>query len=158
MNDEQFVAVRALHGRERFEHLLKRICDTEQVFVLADEDDDLIVLRDEDNAAPPQVPIWPHPRYVEAYRESFGGGAGHGSMELQEFVDDLLPELAEGGVELVVMPTEQGQALTLAADELRKAVISYHEEWYGGWPKDERLDGIGPLPNGYAATNNQESH
>jgi uncharacterized protein DUF2750 len=134
VNDEQFAAVRALRGRERFEHLLKRICDTEQVFLLADEDDQLIVLKDEHNAAPPQVPIWPHPRYVEAYRESRGGGAGYDSMELQEFVDDLLRDFAEDGVQLVVMPTEPGHVVTIAADELREAIIAYHEEWYGGWP------------------------
>ena len=134
VNDDQMAGVSALSGRERFEHLLKRICDTEQVFLLTDEDDQLIVLKDEGNAAPPQLPIWPHPRYVEAYRQSRGGGAGYGSMKLQEFVDDLLRELADDGVELVVMPTEQGQAVTIAADELREAIIAYHEEWYGGAP------------------------
>jgi hypothetical protein len=33
------------------------------------------------------------------------------------------------------MPTEHQTAVAIAADELRKAIISYHEEWYGGWPK-----------------------
>jgi hypothetical protein len=33
------------------------------------------------------------------------------------------------------MPSEQGAVVTIAPDELRKAIISYHDEWYGGWPK-----------------------
>jgi Protein of unknown function (DUF2750) len=56
-------------------------------------------------------------------------------MELTEFVDDVLPHLAQEGVDVVVMPTEQGSVVAIAADELRKAIISYHEEWYGGRPK-----------------------
>jgi Protein of unknown function (DUF2750) len=134
VHDKEFESVSALRGRARFEHLLKRICDTETVFLLVDGDE-LIVLTDEENPAPPQVPVWPHPRYAEAYRASVGGGAGYGSIELKEFVDDLLPHLAQEGVELAVMPTEQGSVVTIAADELRNAIISYHDEWYDGWPK-----------------------
>jgi hypothetical protein len=26
----------------------------------------------------------------------------------------------------------------LRADELRRAILSYHDEWYGGWPKEVR--------------------
>jgi hypothetical protein len=135
VNDRQFAAVAALEGRERFEHLLKRICDTEIVFLVVDDDGELIVLKDKENPAPAQVPIWPHPRYAEAYRASLGGGADYGSIELTEFVEDLLPYLSEEGIQLVVMPTEEGRALAIAADELRKSIISYHDEWYGGWPK-----------------------
>jgi uncharacterized protein DUF2750 len=135
VNDKEFASVSGLEGRQRFEHLLKRICDTETVFLLIDDDGGLVVLTDEENAAPPQVPVWPHPRYAEAYRASFGGGAGYGPMELGEFVDDVLPHLAQEGANLVAMPTEQQPAVAIAADELRKAIISYHEEWYGGWPK-----------------------
>ena len=135
INDEEFASVSALEGRQRFEHLLKRVCDTETVFLLIDDDDGLVVLADEENAEPPQVPVWPHPRYADAYRASFGGGAGNGPMELTEFVDDVLPHLAQEGANVSVMPTQQKTAVVIAADELRKAIISYHEEWYGGWPK-----------------------
>jgi Protein of unknown function (DUF2750) len=135
VHDKEFESVSALEGRQRFEHLLKRVCDTETVFLLIDDDDGLVVLTDEENTAPTQVPVWPHPRYAEAYRATVGGGAGYGSMELTEFVDDVLPHLAQEGVDVVVMPTEQGSVVAIAADELRKAIISYHEEWYGGWPK-----------------------
>jgi hypothetical protein len=136
VHDKEFASVSGLEGRQRFEHLLKRICDTEVVFLLADEDGELIVLTDEeDAAAPPQVPVWPHPRYAEAYRASVGGGAGYSSVELTEFVDVLLPHLAEEGAVVVVMPIEQDSVVAIAADELRNAIISYREEWYGGWPK-----------------------
>jgi Protein of unknown function (DUF2750) len=136
VHDKEFASVSGLEGRQRFEHLLKRICDTEVVFLLADEDGELIVLTDEeDAAAPPQVPVWPHPRYAEAYRASVGGGTGYSSVELTEFVDLLLPHLAEEGAVVVVMPIEQDSVVAIAADELRNAIISYHEEWYGGWPK-----------------------
>ena len=132
VNDDQFASVAALVGRPRFEHLLKRICDTEVVFLLVD-DGDLVVLTDD--GLQPQVPVWPHPRYAEAYRASIGGGAGCAPMELTEFADSLLPDLAQEDAEIVVMPTEQGRVVCIAPDELRRAIISYHDEWYGGWPK-----------------------
>jgi hypothetical protein len=135
IHDREFESVSALEGRPRFEHLLKRICDTETVFLLVDGEGGLIVLTDEENAAPPQVPVWPHPRYAEAYRSSVGGGAGYDSVDLTEFVEEVLPNLEQEGAQLAVMPTEQGAVVTIAADELRKAIVSYHDEWYGGWPK-----------------------
>lgn len=134
VNDTEFASVSALEGRQRFEHLLKRICDTETVFLLID-DDGLVVLTDEENAAPPQVPVWPHPRYAEAYRASFGGGAGHG------------PDGADGvRRRCVATPRAGGRQPCRRADRAAarcrhrggrapKAIISYHEEWYGGWPK-----------------------
>jgi Protein of unknown function (DUF2750) len=143
LNDEEFAAVVALEGRQRFEHVLKRICDTERAYVLADGDD-LVVLRDEDGEAAPQLPLWPHERFADEYRRK-AGGAGHAEIELTELVEELLPELAADGVEIAIMPTEAaGNVPTIAADELRRAVISYHDEWYGGWPKYERLDEIYP--------------
>jgi Protein of unknown function (DUF2750) len=140
LNDHEFAAVSALDGRKRFEHLLKRICDTELVYVLADSEDDLVVLDDDEADAPSQLPIWPHPRYVQAYRASWGGGAECSHVELTPLIEELLPELAEAGVEIVVMPTDvQRSVPALRADELRKAILSYHDEWYGGWPKYARL-------------------
>jgi Protein of unknown function (DUF2750) len=98
--------VSALEGRKRFEHLLKRICDTELVYVLANSGDDLVVLDDDEASGPSQLPIWPHPRHAEAYRASWGGAAGCALVELTPLVEEILPELEEEGVEILVMATE----------------------------------------------------
>jgi hypothetical protein len=133
VNDQEFEAVLGLDAPQRYEHFLKRICDTERVYLLVDGDQ-LVVLSDENGGAPDQLPLWPHPRYGEAYRDEFGG-APLGEMGLEELVERALPSLAEDGVDIAVFPTPKGESPVVPPTRLRDDVLAYHDEWYGGWPK-----------------------
>jgi hypothetical protein len=46
-----------------------------------------VVLVDETGNEPSQYPLWPHPRYAQAYRDNFGGA---------DFVEIDLATLLEG--------------------------------------------------------------
>ena len=133
LSDEQFASVLRLDAPERYEHFLKRICDTERVYLLVD-DDNPVVLKDDAGAEPAQLPLWPHPRYAQAYRDSFGG-ADFAELDLAALVESLLPGMAEDDVEAAVFPTPDGMSPVVPATRLRDDILAYHDEWYGGWPK-----------------------
>ena len=143
VNDQELVAVSALEGQERYEHFVKRICDTERVYMYVGREDEETVLVIEDGGKR-CMPFWPHPRYAEAYTGASEHTYTLAEVDLTEFVDAALPDLAKDGLLVAVMPTDRrGRLLTVPADDLARSIVAYHEEWFGGWPKYSRLDARG---------------
>jgi Protein of unknown function (DUF2750) len=133
LNDEQYESVLALSAPQRYEHFLKRICDTERIYLLEDQGTP-VILSDDTGDARSQLPLWPHPRYAQVYRER-QGGTGHASIDLRALLEEVLPDLAEADIDVAVFPSPEGKAPVVAPERLREDILAYHDEWYGGWPK-----------------------
>lgn len=130
VDDREFAAVVALPASKRYEHFVKRVADTDSAYILAD-DDHPVVLADERGEEPSQLPLWPHPRYADAYRAEFGG-ADRERVDLDELLDELLPAMADDGVDVAVFPTPDGRGVVVPAGRLRDDLLAYLDDWYGG--------------------------
>ena len=130
INEHEFASVTALEAPKRYEHFIKRVADTERAYLLAD-DDWPVVLRDGREEQPAQLPLWPHPRYADAYRQRFGG-AGWAEIDLDQLIDEVLPEMNADGIHIAVFPTSEGKAPVVPAERLRNDLLAYLDEWYGG--------------------------
>jgi hypothetical protein len=133
VNDKEFESVVGLEAGRRYDHFIKRVADTQRVYVL-EHDGSLVSLTDESGDEPDQLPLWPHPRYGEAYRDQFGG-APLAELGLAKLVDDVLPGLAEDGINVAVFPTPDGRGPVVPAQRLLQDLLAYHAEWYGGRPE-----------------------
>jgi hypothetical protein len=90
LQDKEFAAVMSLGPGQRYQHLVGRIADFEEVWSLAGEDGWVLLGDDEGREL---VPIWPHPRYAEVCASAEWPGATPKLIGLLDFLDKWCPGL-----------------------------------------------------------------
>jgi Protein of unknown function (DUF2750) len=111
VSDQQYNAVLALPGPDRYEHLIKRIADEEEVWSLRGPDG-WVLATDEGRDL---VPIWPHPRYAEACAVGEWAGTTPTAISLEEWAADWLSDMEEDGRGVSVFPTPDGRTVVVDA-------------------------------------------
>lgn len=116
---QQFSAVSALSGPERFLHFVKRIADTESVWGLRDKDGWVGVCDDDGNQG---IPFWPHADYAAACAKGEWIGYEAKALSIREFIDAWLPNLDQQGVAVAVFPTLDLSGVFVPALQLKAAI------------------------------------
>jgi Protein of unknown function (DUF2750) len=128
IDDQEFESVRALTPLERYDHFVGRVIDWGVIFTLGDDAEMGVI---EDPSGVRYVNLWPHAPYAEAERERDWEKYEVLSFELDEWLDRLLPDMAERGLSVGVFPVWDHGAWVMGADELVTELRAAISETYG---------------------------
>lgn len=101
VNDQEFAAVSAMPGSERYSHFLQQIADWEEVWSLRGPDGWVLAAADDGR---PLVPVWPHARYAEACALDGWAATSPQAIPLDRWCEVWLPGLARDGRGVAVFP------------------------------------------------------
>lgn len=102
LSPQQHDAVTALDGRQRYQHFIARIADTQVVYGLRTEEGWVSACGDDGVEG---MPVWPHPAYALECATGEWAGATPAEIDVYDFVDDWLPAMASQGIKVIVFPT-----------------------------------------------------
>ena len=114
IDDREFENVIALPAPDRYEHFIRTVGVSEQLWALNSPDGWLLLGDDEDHDA---FPVWPAERYATAYAESNGCIETAEPIPLSTWKDEMLPQLAADGVLVATFPTSSDGGIVLSALE-----------------------------------------
>lgn len=86
VSDQEYKAVVALPGPVRYEHLVKRIVDSAEVWSLKGPDGWALATHEGQEL----IPVWPHPRYAEACASGDWAGTTPEAISLEDWAADWL--------------------------------------------------------------------
>ena len=113
---QQFEAVSALPGPARYKHFVSRVADWQYVWGLRNESGWVAAGDDIGNSG---FPVWPHPDYATACASGEWGGNVPTPIEVHEFIDNWLPNMADKGVLVAVFPTPLLRGVMVTAVQLQ---------------------------------------
>ena len=114
INQKQIDAVLKLSGAERYQHFVKKIADWEEVWGLYQ--DGWALLETENNQQ--AFPVWPAKEYAELCAQNEWSGYEPESFSLDDFMEELLPNLSNDGVLPAVFMTPSCKGVTIDASQL----------------------------------------
>lgn len=109
VSDQEYKAVIALPGPERYEHLVKRIVDSAEVWSLKGPEGWVMASHDGQEL----VPVWPHPRYAEACANGDWAGTTPEVISLEDWAADWLLDMETDGRGVSVFPTPDGRTVVI---------------------------------------------
>jgi hypothetical protein len=104
-------------GPARFKHFINRTADCERLWGLRDAIG-WVALADDSGA--PGFPVWPHPDYAQDCATETWTGSSPAEIDVHEFIEEWLPDMAERGVAVAVFPTPSMKGVWMKPDELRQ--------------------------------------
>jgi hypothetical protein len=113
----QRMALLASAGPARFKHFIGRAADYERLWGLRDATG-WVALADDTGA--PGFPVWPHPDYAQACATETWAGSIPAEIDVHEFTDEWLPNMAERGVSVAVFPTPSLKGVWMKPEELQR--------------------------------------
>ena len=101
---EEFERLTKADAPDQYGYFVQRCVDNEQVWALIDGEDNWAAFGSEDEGV--LLCVWPHPRFAEAC--AYGDWADREAVpvELDVFVEEVLPDLIREGTLVAVFPTE----------------------------------------------------
>jgi hypothetical protein len=112
----QFAALLSSDGPARFKHFIGRATDFEVVWGLRNTDG-WVSLADDTGAR--GFPVWPHPDYATACATESWADCLPAKIDVHEFTEEWLPDMAEQQVRIAVFPTPSMKGVWITAEELR---------------------------------------
>ncbi len=102
----------------RLDHFVQKVQKTGEIWTLA-EGEALLVLGTEDNSQ--FIAVWPHPDYALSWFEDAGiEEADLVAMNLADWLESTLEELAEAQIDVDVFPTCDEDGKVISALDLKK--------------------------------------
>ena len=99
MNTKEFKALMSSSAKSRYEYFIKKVIDFEEVWGLYDKDG-WAVTSDEDGRL--MFPFWPKREFANACAIDEWKSYISCSIDLNEFLEDWLPDMKEDGVMLSI--------------------------------------------------------
>jgi hypothetical protein len=126
LSDQEYAAISQLQGSERYKHFVKRVTDWQAVWGLRNE---FGWVSAADGFGNDGFAVWPHSKYAMACATGEWGGNHPAPIDVHEFVESWLPNMANQNVQVAVFPTKDLKGvmvlpLTLQED-LRKELAQY---------------------------------
>ena len=119
LSAQQFSAVSDLPGPERYKHFVGRVADWQSVWGLRSESG-WVAAGDENGKS--GFPVWPHPDYALVCAVGEWSGTSPSPIEVHEFVESWLPNLAAQGDLVAVFPTPSMRGVLVPATELQEHI------------------------------------
>lgn len=116
LTEKEFDSVTQLDGPARVKHFVSRVADWQKVWGLHSDSGWVSVGDDEGNMG---FPVWPHPQYAAACASGEWAGNRPASIDVHEFVESWLLNMADDVVRVVVFPTPKMNGIFVEAGELR---------------------------------------
>ena len=122
LSPQQFAAVSKLPGPDRYRHFVSRVADWQSVWGLRNEGGWVAA---GDESGTPAFPVWPHPDYAAACALGEWSGNFPAAIEVHDFIDSWLPDMAAEGVLVAVFPTPMLRGAIVPAAQLQAHI---HDE------------------------------
>lgn len=104
-------------GPARFKHFVSRAADCERLWGLRDASG-WVALADETGAL--GFPVWPHPDYATACATETWAGSLPAEIDVHEFTEEWLPDMAARAVSVAVFPTPSMKGVWMKPEELQQ--------------------------------------
>ena len=101
---EEFERLTKADAPDQYGYFVKRCVENEQVWALIDGEDNWAAFGSEDEGV--LLCVWPHPRFAEACAYGDWSGREAVPVDLDVFVEEVLPDLIREGTLVAVFPTE----------------------------------------------------
>ena len=125
LSDHEFAAVTALPGAKRYEHLIKRVADTQEIWSLRTKDGWVLASEDGRECSP----IWPHPRYAEACAVEDWSGSEPAVIAVDDWLDEWLPAMEGEGRAISGFPTPDGRTVLIEPAMMRADLEAELEQY-----------------------------
>jgi hypothetical protein len=119
VRDEEIAGVLRTDGPTRYAHFVAQVADWKLVWGLRASDGWVSV---SDESEVPMFPVWPHEPYAQLLATDSWAEATPSAIEVHEWLETWLPELAADGSKIAVFPTPRGQGVVIEPDRLRRDI------------------------------------
>ena len=107
---EEIRALLSKDGPTRYSYFVKQVADTEQVWGLREPDGWVSV---SDDSEIPMLPVWPHRESAELLVNGTWASASPTPIDLYDWLEEWLPNLAADGDMVAVFPTPVGKGVVV---------------------------------------------
>ena len=101
-------------ARERYEYFIKKVADSQAVWSLWN--DGWALMGDDEGEA---VPVWPHPRFAEAFATAAWEGHRPRKITLEDWLVKWIPGMEADHRKVAVFPVEGGTTTKASPGQLR---------------------------------------
>jgi hypothetical protein len=102
--EKEFETLSAAEAPEQYGYFVERCVENEQVWALIDEEDNWAAFGAPDEGV--MLCVWPHPRFAEACAYGDWSSRETVPVDVEVFVEEVLPDLIREGTLVAVFPTE----------------------------------------------------
>ena len=116
ISPEEIRHVLATDGPTRYSHFVKQVADAEQVWGLRTPDG-WVAMGDDEGSS--MFPVWPHAEYAQLLAMDDWSNAVPTAIDVEDFVEEWLANLADEGDKVAVFPTPGGKGVPVDPLELQ---------------------------------------
>ena len=124
--EKEINSVFLLNGKTRYEYLIKRIVDTEELWLIKLEDKFVLLADDNENEG---IPIWPHIKYIECFICDEWKNAIPFSMPVNIWINKWIPGMINDKINIAAFPNKELKAVFIDPNEHLKH-LNYELEKY----------------------------
>jgi hypothetical protein len=114
-NDKELQAVLSLNGIERYNHLIKKVVDQEQVWSLWHDNGWALA---SDDTGQQLVPIWPHSKYAGLCATGAWTSYRPKAISLEDWQIKWIPGMIRDRRIVAVFPTPASQGVTVSPNRI----------------------------------------
>lgn len=103
VSKEEFAALNKCNPKVRYDYTLKRIADTEIIWIIADEENNPVIQLFQDQKL---FPIWSAREYAEAFREGESEDMECIAISLETFEEYVIDFIESQNLQINVFPTK----------------------------------------------------
>ena len=116
VSDQEYEGVLKAGAAKQYGYLVSRCADWGEVWGLAVAGSDWAMVEDGDGV---RFAVWPHPRYAESCRQRDWSDREPTPIDVETFVDDLIPQLIEDDVGIAAFPLPDRRFTPVSPRRLR---------------------------------------
>ena len=108
-------------AEKRLAYFYGMVATDEQVWLLRDENGDLLLLEDDDGDYPFLLPVWPSRSFAEMEAANIDESYKAFNIPLSNFLDDLLVDIENDGGATAIFPNENDTTIQ-KRDEIKEMI------------------------------------
>jgi hypothetical protein len=116
VSDDEYEGVLKAGAAKQYSYLVSRCADWGEVWGLAIAGGDWAMMNADDGV---RFAVWPHARYAESCRQRDWSDREPTPVDVETFVDDLIPRLIEDDVGIAAFPLPDGRFTPVSPRRLR---------------------------------------
>lgn len=118
MTDAPLTQVLQMDGEERYDYFLSEVAEEREIWILINADNQFLkIVSEEDRVA--YLPVWPSAAFALDYAQATGDLSPK-SISVPDFYRKWVPGLSKDGLQVGVLPGEDGELWITAPEELKK--------------------------------------
>jgi hypothetical protein len=117
VNDIEFVSVLGLVAQKRYEYLVKKVTDWEELWLIGSAKGIATFVGDNGQIL---IPVWPHERYAKSCCIDDYSDCSPEAVSIVDWLNLWLPDLEQADQDVAVFPTPQNKAIIVKARLFRQ--------------------------------------